>query len=117
MQDLKIKLEQSEDAMQSYARDNNLVITDEKNNAEVLKLSQLQEELSKAQADRIQRQSDYELARRAPVESIGEIIDDASLKDTQSTLTGLRRQYAELASTLTPANPRSLKVQIGFGAP
>jgi polysaccharide biosynthesis transport protein len=111
MQDIKIKLEQSEDAMQSYARDNNLVITDEKNNAEEIKLSQLQEELSKAQADRIQRQSDFELARRAPVESIGEIIDDASLKETQGTLTGLRRQYAELSSTLTPANPRSVKVQ------
>jgi polysaccharide biosynthesis transport protein len=111
MQDIKIKLEQSEDAMQSYARDNNLVITDEKNNTEEVKLSQLQEELSKAQADRIQRQSSYELARRAPVESLGEVLDDASLKDTQSTLTGLRRQYAELSSTLTPANPRPLKVQ------
>ena len=111
MQDIKIKLEQSEDAMQAYARDNNLVITDEKTDAEVLKLSQLQDELSKAQADRIQRQSDYELASRAPVESLGEVIDDASLKDTRGKLMDLRRQYAELSSTLTPANPRALKVQ------
>lgn len=111
MQDLKVKLERSEDEMQAYARDTNLVITDEKNNAVDQKLNQVQEELSKAQAERIDHQSRYELARRAPADSLAEIIDDGSLKDMQSRLMDLRRQYAELSSTLTPANPKAQKIQ------
>ncbi len=111
MQDIKVKLEQSEDAMQSYALATNLVITDEKTNAEEQKLSEIQDELSKAEADRIDRQSRYELALHAPVDSLGEVLDDPSLKDIQGKLTDLRRQNAELSSTLTPSNPRVMRIQ------
>ena len=111
MQDLKIKLEKSEDAMQAYARATNLVITDEKQNTEDLKLKQVQEELSKAQGERIDRQSRYELATRASADTLAEVLDDASLKDIQAKLTDLRRQVAELTSAFTPSHPRVLKVQ------
>lgn len=111
MQDLKVKLEKSEDALQSYARMANLVITDEKENAETLKLKQLQEELSKAQGERIARQSRYELASRASADSLAEVLDDANLKEVQGKLTDLRRQSAELTSSLTASHPRVLKVQ------
>jgi capsular exopolysaccharide synthesis family protein len=114
MQDLKTKLENDEDVMQAYARNNNLVITDEKNNAEDQKLSQLQSELSTAQGDLIQHQSQYELARDAPVDSLGEIIDDSTLKGIQAQLIDLRRQYADLDTIYTPADKKipRLKVQI-----
>ncbi len=116
MQDLKTKLEQSEDAMQAYARDANLVITDEKDNAEDQRLTQLQDELSKAQAERIERQSRFELANRAPVASLGEILDDNSLRDTEARLADLRRQYAELDAVLLPADDREKKVQAQIAA-
>ncbi len=75
------------------------------------KLRQLQEELSKAQADRVTRQSKYELASTAPPDSLPEVLDDATLKEYQVKLTDLRRQLAELSSTLTPAHPSVKKVQ------
>lgn len=111
MQDMKVKLEKSEEAMQAYARSTNLVITDEKQDAASEKLKQLQEELSKAQSERIARQSRYELANHASVGSLAEVLDDVSLKDIQTKLTDLHRQSAELTSALTPANPKVVKVQ------
>ena len=110
MQDLKVRMERSEDAMQAYATDNHLVITDERTNADDTQLAQLQQQLSAARAERIQRQSRYELARTAPVDSLGEVLDDGGLKATQANLTDLRRQYAELASVLNPANEKLQKL-------
>lgn len=111
MQDMRVKLEKSEEAMQAYALDTHLVITDEKDNAEDQKLTQLQGELSKAQADRIDHQSRYELASHAPVDSLAEILDDSSLRDIQSRLTDLRRQYAELSTNLRPADKHLVTIQ------
>lgn len=111
MQDLKTKLEASEDQLQIYARSAGLTFTGEKENVTEQKLKQLQEELSRAQADRISRQSRYELARSASPEALPEVLDDTVLKDYQVKLTDLRRQMAELGAALTPANPKVVKMQ------
>ena len=111
MQDVKIKLEKSEDELQSYAHSTGLLFTSEKDNVVEEELRQLQEELSKAQADRIAKQSKYELASTTSPESLPEVLDDATLKDYQVKLTDLRRQYAELSSALTVTHPTVKKVQ------
>ncbi len=111
MEDVKTRLERAEHALQTYASESGLLFTQEKDNVAEQRLKQLQEELSKAQADRITRQSRYELARRAAVDSIAEVLDDGSLRDVQGKLTDLRRQLAELSSTYTPAHPRVKKVE------
>ena len=111
MQDVRIKLEKSEEQLQNYARLTGLQFTSEKDNAAELRLRQLQEELSKAQADRIAKQSRFELASTSSPESLPEVLDDGSLRDYQSKLTDLRRQLAELSSSYTPAHSRVKKVQ------
>jgi succinoglycan biosynthesis transport protein ExoP len=111
MEEVRIKLEKSEDELQKYANATGLLFTSEKDNVAEEKLRQLQEELSKAQADRVARQSTYELASTAPPESLPEVLDDATLKDYQVKLTDLRRQLAEISSSLTPSHPAVKKVQ------
>ena len=111
MQDVRIKLEKSDDELQSYAQASGLLFTSEKDNVAEEKLRQLQEELSKAQADRVTSQSKYELASTASPESLPEVLDDPTLKDYQVKLTDLRRQLAEISSSLTPAHPAVKKVQ------
>ncbi len=111
MEDVRIKLEKSEEQLQAYAATAGLLFTSEKDNVAEAKLRQLQEELSKAQADRVTKQSQYELATTASADSLPEVLDDATLKDYQVKLTDLRRQLAELSSTLTPLHPSVKKVQ------
>lgn len=111
MEDVRIKLEKSEDELQSYAQVSGLLFTSEKDNVAEEKLRQLQEELSKAQADRVSKQSKYELAATVPSESLPEVLDDLTLKEYQVKLTDLRRQLAELSSSLTQSHPAVKKVQ------
>src|ERR1035438_7827286 len=111
MEGVRISLEQSEEQLQTYARTAGLLFTAEKDNVAEEKLRQLQQELSKAQSDRVRSQSKYERAATAAPDSLPEVLDDATLKDYQVKLTDLRRQLAELSSTLTPAHPSVKKVQ------
>ena len=64
LDDMRVKLERSEDALQRYAQQSGLMFTSEKNSVAEEKLRQLQAELSKAQSDRVARQSRYELATK-----------------------------------------------------
>ncbi len=111
MEDVRVKLKKSEDALQAYAASQSLLFTQEKDNLSEQKLRTLQDQLSQAQAERVARQSRYELASSASADSIGEVLDDANLKDIKNKLTDLRRQLADLAASYTPSYPGVQKVK------
>ena len=116
LEDVRIKLERSEDQLERYARQSGLLFTGdkEKQNVSDEKLRQLQQELSKAQADRISMQSRYEMAQGAEPDSLPDVLNDNSLRDYQSKLTDLRRQEADLSATYRPeyAKVKKVKAQI-----
>ena len=78
------------------------------------RLKELQSELSKAEADRIERQARYEQASKAAPDSLPEVVDNPTLREYQVQLTGLRRQLADLSSSFTSSYPKvvSLRSQI-----
>ena len=93
---MKIKLEQSEAQLQAMAKASGLMPDSGKGSIEDAKLRQLEDELSKAQAARLDRQSKLELASQSSAESLPEILDDPTIRDYTLKLTDLRRQFAEL---------------------
>jgi len=95
LEDMRIKLERSEDGLQAYARQNSLLFTGDKQNVSEEKLRQLQSELSKAEADRVGVQSRYETTRTATPETLPDVVNDNNLRELQMKLTDLRRQDAE----------------------
>ena len=111
LEDLRIELEKSEEKLQQYARATGLLFTAEKESVAEEKLRQLQAEISKAQADRITKQSRFELAKTSAPESLSEILDHGPLRAYQVKRTDLRRELAELRSTYTPAHYKVKRVQ------
>ena len=102
LDDLRGKLRHSEDALQDYARQNGLIYTPDKESVSEEKLRQVQVELSKAQADLVDKQSRSEVARRTNSETVPEVLDDGNLRAMESTMTDLRRQEADMAVTFKP---------------
>jgi capsular exopolysaccharide synthesis family protein len=101
--DLKSKLEASEAELQAYARDAGMLLTDEHGGgAEQAKLRSTQDELSRAEADRISKDAQYQTALGSTAESLPLELDDGSVRDNVAKLGDLKRQYAELSSTFTP---------------
>ena len=111
LQDIKIKLEKADEALNSYARASGLTYTDEKTSAADEKLRDLQKELMQAQADRVGKQSKYEMATSSPPEALPDVLDDSSLRDYETSLTELQRQYAQLRITFTAQNAEVRRVQ------
>ncbi len=114
MEDLRIKLERSEQKLQDYAQTSGLMFTSEKDKDSVAeaRLRQLQEELSKAQADRMAKQVQYEMASKSSPDSLPGVLEDPSLREYQDKLTELRSQVAELTTSLTPAHVKVKRVQM-----
>jgi succinoglycan biosynthesis transport protein ExoP len=102
LDDMRIKLERSEDALQQYARQSGLLFTDEKTNVSEEKLKQLQQELSTAAAARIARQSTYELAQNSSPDALPDVLNDGTLRDTAAKMRDLRSQIADLRAIYAP---------------
>ena len=108
---MKAQLEQSETEMQEYARTSGLSFTSEKENLAESRLKELQDDLSKAQADRIANQAKLEGAKSKPADTLPEVLDDTTMREYRQRLTDLQRQYAELSATLTPEHYKVQRVQ------
>ncbi len=108
---MKGQLEASEAQLQDYARTTGLSFTSEKDSLAETKLKQLQDELSKAQAERIADQAKFEEAKSKTADTIPAVMDDPTMREQRQKLADLKRQYAELTSTLTPEHYRVQRVQ------
>jgi polysaccharide biosynthesis transport protein len=108
--EMKTNLENGETELQRYARDSDLLFSD-KGNVTEEKLLQLQQEYSKAQVDRAQKQSKYETAITKPLESLPEVLDDPTVRELGLKLAQLQQQKAQLTSALTPEHYKVREVQ------
>jgi capsular exopolysaccharide synthesis family protein len=113
LDDMKVQLERSEEQLQSYAAAMSLMVTGDKDKSNVSedKLRQLQTELSSAQADRVAKQARYELASSSRADDLGQVQDDPTLRSFDVKLADLRRELAELSTTLTPEHYKVKKVE------
>ncbi len=105
IEEARFKLKHAEDALQSYAGTSGRIFTDEDNkqtNIATEKLQQLQRALSEATADRMTKQSNYELAQHSPPDALPEVLSDESLRDAMTQINTLRGQIADLSERFTP---------------
>ncbi len=116
---MRIKLEQSEVALQDYARQAGLLYTggalDEgKGNIEEDRLRQVQLALSSAVSDRVQKESRYRVAIGSQPEALPDVANDSTLRAYRAQLTDLQRQLADLSVTYTSefSNVKRLRGQI-----
>ncbi len=119
LEDMRIKLERSEDALQGYARRANLMFTsssDDKTSVSEERLGQLQESLTTAQTERVAAQSRYEMVNSSSPGALSEVIGDDSLREMEGQLNELRKTEAELLTTYTPKHEKVVKVRAQMGA-
>jgi polysaccharide biosynthesis transport protein len=108
---MKAQLEASEAQLQDYAHTTGLSFTSEKESLAENRLKELQDELSKAQADRIANEAKFVEAKGKSADSLPEILEDPTMREYRQKLTELQQQYAELSATLTPAHYKVQRVQ------
>ena len=112
---VKAKLEKSEDQLQNYARRNDLVFLETDKgpgrNVENEQVQQLQEELTKAEAQRFEKEAPYRVAEAGDYESLPGISENKVIQDLTERLAELRREYARLSTTFNKDYPRVKEIQ------
>src|SRR6266403_2111032 len=112
---VKARLENSEVQLQNYARRNALVFleTDKgpSQNVENDQVRQLQEELTKAEAQRFEREALYRVVEAGDYESLPGISENKVIQDLTERLAELKREYARLSTTFNGDYPRVKEIQ------
>src|SRR5215469_2011360 len=115
LQGLKAKLERSEDELQQYAQANGLIyLESEKGPSENIvneRLKELQEELTKAQAARYEKESLDRLVEAGDYGSLPGLVDSRTMQELTVRLVDLERQRAELTPLFSDTYPKVKEVQ------
>jgi polysaccharide biosynthesis transport protein len=105
LSDARKKLQDSENALQEYARQTGIVIPNETQESVAAdKLRQIQSDLTKAESDEAESKAQVETSKDAPSTALPQVLDDPTLRDNRARLADLRRQLSDLSVTLTPQN-------------
>lgn len=97
-------LQHSEDALQAYARNSGLIFTDNEaeTNVATEKLQHLELSLTNATADRISKESRFELAKNSPPDSLADVLNDEGLQAVDDRINEAQRRLADLGAIYTP---------------
>ena len=116
LKELQKSLDTSEAKLQDFARSTGIMLSSDKqdvagHNISEDKLKQIQDELSRAQADRTQKEADYETIKNMPVESLSPTLNNPTLQNYLAKMGDLKSQLANLSATYTPEHYKVLQVQ------
>ncbi len=115
LQDLKAKLEKSQDDLHKYAAENGLLylVTDKGQEESIVNQSvrEIQDELTKAEADRFEKESIFRLIQSGDYASLPGVFDNKLLQDLTVRLADLQREHAQLAATFTEDYPKVKETQ------
>jgi capsular exopolysaccharide synthesis family protein len=108
---LKARLEKSEEGLQNYAQANSIVFLTEKQNLVNSRLDELQQEYTKAQADRYQKQSMYGLVQSGKTQDLPGILSNGLIQNLATRLAEAERDYSQLTATVKPEYPKAIALK------
>jgi len=112
---VKAKLEKSEDELQSYARHNGLMFleTDKGASQNVAneRLQQFEEQLTKAEAERYEKEALYRLVQTGESAALPGVLQNKLIQDLSERLAELKREHAQLSTSFNADYPRVKEIQ------
>jgi succinoglycan biosynthesis transport protein ExoP len=111
LDELKIKVKNSEDARLDYERKNQIWEIDDKQNLTTQRLSEISRQLIEAQGDRMRKQSLFEFAKQGDVDLIPQVRDSIGVQDLLRKRSDLNGQYTEAINQYGPNFPKVQRIQ------
>src|SRR6202140_1896664 len=111
LDELKIRVQKSEDARIAYERQNQIWTLDDKQNITTQRFADANRELTNAQTDRVKKQAILEFAKSGNIDAVPQIQSDPPLAEFQKRLTDTKSQYKEALEQFGPNLPRVQRLQ------
>jgi capsular exopolysaccharide synthesis family protein len=109
--DLQIKVETSQARLIEYQKSHGIVGTDDKQNLTFEKLNELGKQLTQAQADRIQKESLYQIAKSTNPDALASVLQGPALASLRQQQTQLQTQSAQVRTQFGSEYPKVLEIQ------
>lgn len=106
LKDLQAKVSESQQKLVDYQKANGIFGMDDKQNIVIAKLDDLNTMLTAAEADRVQKEVNYRLARSGRPELIAKLDPDNLITKLRGQQADLESQIAQASVQLGPANPK-----------
>ncbi len=103
---VQIKLEQSEIALQEFARKIGVVSLDSKTNLVTRQLEELNEALAKARSHRITQEAKYQQILTADTRNLNQMVENELIQNLKNQYATLEAEYQDLGKTFKPAYPK-----------
>ena len=109
LDELKAKVESSQQALVQYEREHQLVSTGEKGSMQEQILSELSKDLTAAESDRLQKESLYREVQNNR-QQLATLVHNDLLQKLEEKLADLRDQYTETVAQYGPKFPKALRL-------
>src|SRR5487761_625860 len=106
LEDLRSKMEKSEDAEVAYERQNQNWMVDASQNTATQKLADLSKALTDVQTELSQKEATYELAHSANAESLTAVLGNSAVQDLVKKKSDLDEQYIDALNQFGPNYPK-----------
>jgi polysaccharide biosynthesis transport protein len=111
LDELKIKVKNSEDARLDYERKNQIWELDDKQNITTQRLTEISRQLIDAQSERMKKQSLYDYAKAGDADLVPQIRDNVGVQELLHRRTETSSQFAEALNQYGPNFPKVQRLQ------
>jgi capsular exopolysaccharide synthesis family protein len=111
LEEARSRLQQSGEKLRDFVQKSGMDFFPDQATLADTKMGSLRTDVSAIQADRIAKQTRWELVQKTPPASLPDVLNDPTLQGLKGQITTLRGNLAPLTATLTAENPRVRKVQ------
>jgi len=111
LSDLQLKVQTSEEKLVRYQKEKGIVGIDEKQNIVTAKLDELNRELTQAQTDRIQKESNFKLAQSGDPSVFAKLSPQNLIEKLQAEQAELQNQYARETTQFGSAYPQVIELK------
>ena len=111
LDELRVKMKNSEDARLDYERKNQIWELDDKQNITTQRLAEISRQLIDAQGERMKKQALYDFARAGDADVVPQIRDSASVQELIRKHSEICGQYADALNQYGPNFPKVLRLQ------
>jgi len=109
--DVRLKAEESQKRLEAATGGSGLMLSQESNSVGEDRLRQMQAELVKAQADRMEKEAQNGVASSASPASLPSVLDNPAYRQLRGQLADLENKVAELVPPLTEENPKVIHLR------
>ena len=111
LDELRIRVQESEDRRLNYERQNQIWAVDDKQNMTMTRLGDLSKELANAESETLKKRALYEYAESGALDAVPQIRDNTVLQEMQKRRGDLSIQYTDAVNQYGPNFPKVQRLQ------